>query len=52
MDADTHTYTCIEHTLNMVLDPEQIAGVSFYNGSELNDQGKRVSKPYYYVPFE
>ena len=51
-DADTHTYTCIEHTLNMVLDPEQIAGVSFYNGSELNDQGKRVSKPYYYVPFE
>lgn len=51
-DADSHTYTCIEHTLNIVLDPEQIAGVSFYNGSELNDQGKRVSKPYYYVPFE
>ena len=36
----------------MVLDPEQIAGVSFYNGSELNDQGKLVSKPYYYIPFE
>ena len=51
-DADSHTYTCIKHTLNIVLDPEQIAGVSFYNGSELNDQGKRVSKPYYYVPFE
>ena len=51
-NADSHTYTCIEHTLNIVLDPEQIAGVSFYNGSELNDQGKRVSKPYYYIPFE
>ena len=38
--------------MNTILDPSQIAGMYFYAGYELNEQGYRVDKPYYYIPFE
>lgn len=51
-DPDTHLYTTIASCWTTVLDPEQIVGISFYSGYELNEQGYRVEKPYYYVPLE
>lgn len=51
-DADTHQYTEVSCAWTTVLDPDQIVGVSFYSGYELNDQGYRVDKPYYYIPLE
>lgn len=49
-DAENHLLTEIQSALGTVLDPEQIAGLYFYAGSELNEEGFRVEKPYYYVP--
>lgn len=51
-DAEKHLYTDTQQSLNIVLDPDQIVGMYFYAGYELNEQGYRVDKPYYYVPFE
>ena len=51
-DPDSHLYTAITRSMNTILDPSQIAGVYFYAGYELNEQGYRVDKPYYYIPFE
>ena len=51
-DPDAHTYTTVDSSLNTILDPEQIVGMSFYAGYDLNEQGYRVDRPYHYVPFE
>lgn len=39
-------------TLNTILDPSQIAGIYFYDGSKIDEQGWRVEKPYAYVALE
>ena len=51
-NPDSHLYTAITRSMNTILDPSQIAGMYFYAGYELNEQGYRVDKPYYYIPFE
>lgn len=51
-DAENHLFTEIHSALGTVLDPEQVAGLYFYAGSELNEEGFRVEKPYYYIPLE
>ena len=51
-DSENHLYTDTQHSLETILDPEQIVGMYFYAGYELNEQGYRVEKPYYYIPFE
>lgn len=51
-DPDTRIYTTFDSALNTILDPEQIVGMSFYAGYDLNEQGYRVDRPYYYIPFE
>ena len=51
-DAENHLFTQIHSALGTVLDPEQVAGLYFYAGSELNEEGFRVEKPYYYIPLE
>lgn len=51
-DPDTRLCTKVYSCWTNILDPNQIVGVSFYSGYELNDQGYRVEKPYYYVPLE
>lgn len=51
-DSDSHVYTSINTSLNTILNPSQIAGMSFYSGYELDEQGHRVDKSYYYIPFE
>ena len=51
-DPDTRLGTEVYSCWTNVLDPDQIVGVSFYSGYELNDQGYRVKKPYYYIPLE
>lgn len=51
-DAENHLFTETLGSLGTVLDPEQIAGLYFYAGYELNEKGFRVEKPYYYVPLE
>ena len=51
-DPDTRLATVVYNCWTNVLDPDQIVGVSFYSGYELNDQGYRVEKPYYYIPLE
>lgn len=51
-DSDPHVYTSIDTSLDTILDPSQIAGMSFFSGYELDEQGHRVHKPYYYIPFE
>lgn len=50
-NPESHLYTAITRSMNTILDPSQIAGMYFYAGYELNEQGYRVDKPYYYVPF-
>lgn len=51
-NAEKHLYTDTQHSLNIVLNPDQIVGMYFYAGYELDEQGFRVDKPYYYVPLE
>ena len=51
-DPDTRLATVVYSCWTNVLDPDQIVGISFYSGYELNDQGYRVKKPYYYIPLE
>lgn len=51
-NAENHLFTEIHSALGTVLDPEQIAGLYFYAGSELNEEGFRVEKPYYYISLE
>lgn len=51
-DPDTRLATVVYNCWTNVLDPDQIVGISFYSGYELNDQGYRVEKPYYYIPLE
>lgn len=51
-DAENHLFTEIHSALGTVLDPGQIAGLYFYAGSELNEEGFRVEKPYYYISLE
>lgn len=51
-DPDTRLNTEVYSCWTNILDPNQIVGVSFYSGYELNDQGYRVEKPYYYIPLE
>ena len=51
-DAENHLFTQTHSALGTVLDPEQVAGLYFYAGSELNEEGFRVEKPYYYIPLE
>lgn len=50
-NPESHLYTAITRSMNTILDPSQIAGMYFYAGYELNEQGYRVDKPYYYIPF-
>lgn len=50
-DAEKHLYTDTQQSLNIVLDHDQIVGMYFYAGYELNEQGYRVDKTPYYVPF-
>ena len=49
-NPDSHLYTAITRSMNTILDPSQIAGIYFYAGYGLNEQGYRVDKPYYYIP--
>ncbi|MGM9589333.1 MAG: DUF4179 domain-containing protein [Faecousia sp.] len=51
-NPELRQYTDTTHALNTILDPSQIAGMYFYAGYELNEQGYRVNKPYYYIPLE
>ena len=51
-DPDTRLNTEVYSCWTNILDPNQIVGVSFYSGYELNDQGYRVEKSYYYIPLE
>lgn len=51
-DAENHLYISTYSSLNVILDPSQIAGMYFYDGYELNEEGCRVEKPDYYIPFE
>ena len=51
-DAENHLFTETLGSLGTVLDPEQIAGLYFYAGYDLNEEGFRVEKPYYYIPLE
>ena len=51
-DEENRLWIVTENCLNVILDPSQIAGMYFYAGYELNEQGYRVNKPYYYIPFE
>lgn len=51
-DPERRLYTVITCALDTVLDPSQIAGMSFYTGYERNAQGDWVTKPFCYVPFE
>ena len=51
-DPDTRLTTVVYSCWTNVLDPDQIVGISFYSGYELNDQGYLVKKPYYYIPLE
>ena len=49
-DAEKQLVTTVSTNLSTVLDPEQIAGMYFYAGYDLNENGYRVDRPYYYVP--
>lgn len=51
-DAENHLYTDEQNTLNVILNPDEIAGMYFYAGYELDAQGYRVDKEPYYVSFE
>lgn len=51
-DPETRTLTRTANSLQIILDPDQIMGMYFYAGYELNEKGYRVDKPYYYIPFE
>lgn len=52
LDSEHHQYTVILCSLATVLDPEQIAGISFYPAYELDEQSSQVEKPHYYIPLE
>ncbi len=52
LDAEHHQYTVILCSLATVLDPEQIAGISFYPAYEPDEQGSQAEKPHYYIPLE
>ena len=49
-DPERRLYTVITCALDTVLDPNQIAGMSFNTGYELTEQGYQVYKSY--IPFE
>ena len=51
-DPENHRLTVMIGALDTVLDPEQIAGMSFHSRYELDEQGDPVEKPHYYIPFE
>lgn len=49
-DLKGNRITTGAYCLNTILNPEDIEGLYFYNGSELDNNGYRVEKPYYYIP--
>ena len=49
-DAKTRRYTVLTQSSGAIFDPEQIAGIYFFAGYEINDRGIREDKPYYYIP--
>lgn len=51
-DAENHLYTDEQNTLNVILNPDEIAGMYFYAGYELDAQGYRVDREPYYIPFQ
>lgn len=52
-DEENRLYINTDYSLNVILDPSQIAGMYFFDGyePELDAQGRKVPKPYYYIPF-
>lgn len=51
-DAENHLYTDKQNSLNVILNPNEIVGMYFSSGIELDAQGYRVDKAPYYVSFE
>lgn len=51
-DEENRLYINTDYSLNVILDPSQIAGMYFFDGyePELDAQGRKVPKPYAYIP--
>lgn len=51
-DPETHLMTLLTYPGDTVVDPEQIVGINYFAGYEINERGFREDKPYYFVSLQ